>query len=106
MPATSAGMTEQADRASENGTDEYEGSGDLRSHPSLGPWHAAVALTREPQCARRRVPRQGWPAGAAVRRHHASRHAYGRTDPCAGEPADADRLSALALLRHRRRGVD
>ena len=78
----------------------------LRSHPRLGPRHAAMAVARQPQRARGRVPRQGRPAGAAVRRHHASRHPHGRADPCAGEPADADRLSAVALLRHRRRGVD
>ena len=61
----------------------------LRSHPPLGPRHAAMAVAREPQRARGRIPRQGRPAGAAVRRHHAPRHPHGRADPCAGEPADA-----------------
>ena len=72
----------------------------------LGPRHAAMAVARQSQCPRRGIPCQGRPAGAAVRRHHASRHPHGRADPCGREPADADRLSAVALLRHRRRGVD
>ena len=89
-----------------NGTTQHQGHPVLRPHAPLGPRHAAMALAREPQRARGRIPRQGRPAGAAVRRHHASRHPHGRADPRAGEPADAHRLSALALLRHRRRGVD
>ena len=49
----------------------------------LGPRHAAMAVARQPQRARGRIPRQGRPAGAAVRRHHAPRHPHGRADPCA-----------------------
>src|SRR5712691_1267759 len=56
-----------------------------------------MALARQPQCPRGRVPRQGRASGPAVRRHHASRHAHGRADPRAGEPADHHRLSAVAV---------
>ncbi len=78
----------------------------LRSQPSLGPWHAAMAVARQSQCPGAGVSCQGRPSGAAIRRHHASRHPYGCADPCGGEPADTDRLSAVALLRHRRRRFD
>ena len=57
----------------------------LRPQPSLGPRHAAMAVARQSQRPGRGVSRQGRPSGAAVRRHHASRHAHGCADPCGGE---------------------
>ena len=90
-------------------SNRQRGAGGLQffdlSHP-LGPRHAAMAVARQSQRPGRRIPRQGRPSGAAVRRHHASRHPHGRADPCGRRTADADRLSAVALLRHRRRGFD
>src|SRR5208282_2954932 len=81
-------------------------SGILRPQPTVGPRHAAMAVARQSQRPRHRVSRQGRSSGAAIRRHHASRHTHGCADPRCGKSTDADRLSAVALFRHRRRCFD
>src|ERR1700761_2253974 len=82
----------------DNAKDKHQGPRILQSQHRVEARDAAMAVQGQHENQDPRVPRQGWAADARIRRHHASRHAYGRADPCAGEYALHHRLRDLAVL--------